>query len=303
MARLVVLGAGGFMGRAVSRGLLAAGHDLVCVDLLPRAPVAGEQWLTLDVFDPSPADLAQIFRDFAAAAIINCAGLLEGSPEELARANVLLVARLLQAAGEAGTRLVHLGSAAEYGAGEQETSLDEESPTRPTTPYGATKLAGSLLAVNAGRAEEVDAVVLRLFNPLGPGMPQGSMPGRAAALIVAARDAGKDEIRMGSLDAWRDFVDVRDLAAAVALAAFAGPLAERLFNVGSARATQAREVVLAIAEAAGWEGRIVEEDTLGSPRSTGISWQRASIDRITRVLGWKPQHSLREAAASVLAAA
>jgi nucleoside-diphosphate-sugar epimerase len=64
---------------------------------------------------------------------------------------------------------------------------------------------------------------------------------------------------------------------------------------------QARQVVEAIAEAAAWDGEIIEAPALGSPRSQGVSWQRADVSRIGAALGWAPRHGLAEAAASVLA--
>ena len=65
------------------------------------------------------------------------------------------------------------------------------------------------------------AVVLRVFNPVGPGAPEESLPGRVAAELRRALASGA-EVRLGSLDAVRDFVDARDVADAV-IAAAAGP--------------------------------------------------------------------------------
>ncbi|HEX2222479.1 MAG TPA: NAD(P)-dependent oxidoreductase [Candidatus Limnocylindria bacterium] len=300
MPGVLLLGAGGFIGRAVLRELRDGGHRVICVDRHPPAAghAASEEWRDADLLAAPPDELAALLRG-EAAAVINCAGVTAGDAELQVRANALLPARLLTALAGSGRRLVHLGSAAEYGAAPAGTSLDEEAPARPVSDYGVAKLAGTLLVVNAARAGSVDGVVLRLFNPLGPGMPPASMPGRAAAAIREARDAGRDAIRMGALDARRDFVDVRDVAAAVVAAALAPALPEPLLNVASGAAVQVREVVRAIADAAGWAGRIEEDPALGSERSTGVTWQRASIERIGSALGWSPRHDLAAAAASV----
>ena len=115
---------------------------------------------------------------------------------------------------------MHLGSAAEYGPGEPGTAVAESAPPRPASAYGATKLAGTRL-VELGRAAGLDAVVLRVFNPVGPGAPDGILPGRLVSEFRRALADGS-EVQLGPLDAVRDFVDARDVADAVIAAALAG---------------------------------------------------------------------------------
>jgi NDP-hexose 4-ketoreductase len=302
MARLLVLGAGGFIGRAVRRELLAGGHQVTCLDrIAAEAGGSDEAWFQLDLLQASADAFGDVVRRVGPDAVINCAGLLDGPTELLIRANVLLVARLLEVARGEGVRLVHLGSAAEYGASEPGRSVSEDDAPHPLTPYAITKLGGTLLVTNAVASGAVSGVVLRLFNPLGPGMPPGSMPGRAAALVREAKASGARSITMGPLDAWRDFIDLRDAASAIIEAALHPGVTPPLLNVGTGTAVLARDVVHAIAEAAGWQGEVVEQAALASPRSAAVSWQQASTSRIQSTLGWRPRRSLREAAASVLA--
>jgi nucleoside-diphosphate-sugar epimerase len=299
MALVTVLGAGGFMGRAVRRALAESGHECRCVDRVPAPTGSHEEWRVVDLLEADDERLRDLIADGSPAAIVNCAGLVEGSPEALMRANYLLPLRLVETSGKR-VRLVHLGSAAEYGTTEVGTSLDEEGATRPSTAYGITKLAGSL-AVAAAAREGADAVVLRVFNPLGPRMPTSSMPGRATALIRQAVASDVATIIMGPLDAWRDFIDLRDVADAVALTSGAERLPAPVLNVGTGVATQSRTVVRAIADAAGWGGEIVEEESLGSPRSIGVPWQQAATERL-RSLGWRPRHDLAETADAMVEA-
>jgi NDP-hexose 4-ketoreductase len=302
MARLLVLGAGGFIGRAVRRELLAGGHQVACLDRMPaEAAGSDEAWFQLDLLEASADAFGEIVRRVGPDTLLNCAGLVDGPTEQLVRANVLLVARLLEVARAEGVRLVHLGSAAEYGASEPGRSVSEDDAPHPVTPYAITKLGGTLLVTNAVESGAVSGVVLRLFNPLGPGMPPGSMPGRAASLVLEARASGAESITMGPLDAWRDFLDLRDAASAIIEAALHRGVTPPLLNVGTGAAVLARDVVQAIADAAGWQGEVVEQAALASPRSAGVSWQQASTTRIESVLGWRPTRSLGEAAASVLA--
>ena len=91
----------------------------------------------------------------------------------------------------------------------------------------------------------LDAVVLRVFNPVGPGSPAASLPGRLADELRRALPDGT--VRVGDLSAYRDFVDVRDVAQAVGLAVTApGPLPPVL-NIGSGTATPVRELAEGLA--------------------------------------------------------
>jgi nucleoside-diphosphate-sugar epimerase len=300
MARLLIVGASGFIGTALRRNLAGERHQVTCASRTPAPALPGETWRAMDLLQVPREGLAELVAEARPDALINCVGLAEAPADEMRNANTVLPGRLVEVLAGRTIRLVHLGSAAEYGDRTPGPPIQEEDPAQPRSAYGVTKLEGTLAVVDAARAGKMDAVVLRVFNPLGPGLPLASMPGVAAHRIREAIRSGKDSISMGRLDAWRDFVDVRDVADAMVAAATARTIANAILNVGSGHAHQARAVVLAMAQAAGWEGEVLEESGLGSNRSSGVSWQQASIERIGSDLGWHPRRLFEEAAASVL---
>jgi nucleoside-diphosphate-sugar epimerase len=228
--------------------------------------------------------------------VINCAGATGGDAVTLAEVNARGPAVLCAALREAApaVRLVHLGSAAEYGPGTPHTRVPESSAVRPVGPYGATKLAGTVAVTASG----LDAVVLRVGNPVGPGAPPTGLPGRITGLL---RSAGPDPdavLRLGDLSAHRDFVDVRDVARAVQFAVTApGPL-PTVLNIGSGRAVPVRELVRGLADKAGFRGRI-EENAAGSTRSAEVSWQCSDITAAEEALGWRPVRTLDDALAAL----
>lgn len=292
--RLMVLGARGFLGGHVCRRAGDAGLDVVTAG---RAPLPGSRaHCLLDLGAQDPAQLAETLRVLAPDIVVNCAGLTSGSVDELAAVNVTGTHDLVRAMLMRGTqaRLVHLGSAAEYGPGEPGKPVAESAPPRPASAYGVAKLAGTHL-VELGRAEGLDAVVLRVFNPVGPRAPAGILPGRVAAEIRRALTTGT-EIRLGPLDAVRDFVDTSDVADAVLAAALApalpaAALPEAVINVGSGTGVAARTLVREFAAIAGYAGP-VHESSDGSSRSAPLSWQQADIGRARQVLGWRPRRAL-----------
>ncbi|MFB0614436.1 NAD-dependent epimerase/dehydratase family protein [Streptomyces sp. AGS-58] len=289
--RILVLGGTGYLGRHVAERLraLPGAHVLTA----GRTACAG---FGVDLAADPPERLAKTLVAAAPDAVVNCAGATGGDAVTLAEVNArgpaVLCAALREAAPTA--RLVHLGSAAEYGPGTPGVPVTESAPACPVTPYGATKLAGTVAVTSAA----LDAVVLRVGNPVGPGAPLASLPGRLTALL---RSAGQDQeavLRLGDLSAHRDFVDVRDVARAAECAVTTpGPL-PAVLNIGSGTAVPVRRLAHGLARRAGFRGR-VEESTAGSARSAQVSWQCSDISAAARVLGWRPDHSLDDALAAL----
>ncbi|MGW6967026.1 NAD-dependent epimerase/dehydratase family protein [Streptomyces zaomyceticus] len=300
--RILVLGAGGYLGGHVTERLRVLPDTHLLVG--GRSPAAD---VTVDLASDSPYELARALAKAAPDAVVNCAGAVGGDAVTLtevnARGPAVLCAALREAAPSA--RLVHLGSAAEYGPGTIGRRVTESETPGPAGLYGATKLAGTLAVSASG----LDSVVLRVGNPVGAGAPPAGLPGRVTALLAEAEaeeagvGAGGDaygsgdgpgaaELRLGDLSAYRDFVDARDVARAVELAAVTpGPLPPVL-NVGGGEALPVRELVRRLAGVAGFRGRIVEADGAGSARSAQVSWQCSDITAARLALGWRPVHSL-----------
>jgi NDP-hexose 4-ketoreductase len=294
--RILVLGASGFIGRHLMHACQTRDLEVIGTSRVPRP-----EFLRLDPLEPT--GLEELLETTQPSAIINCIGATTGSHSELVAANVAVVSRLLEAVGlESNARVLQIGSAAEYGPVESRTlefgtvksdsGISPTAPTNPVNDYGATKLEATQRVTHA-RERGAQGVVLRLFNPLGPGLPDSSLPGRALARIKHALEHLEHTVRFGSLNASRDFVDVRDVVDALIAAATLETTPPPILNLGSGTATSARELVRTLAQIAGYDGQI-NEDTAGSPRAGEIAWQRADVSLTVSSLEWEPRRSVRE---------
>lgn len=218
--RAVVLGASGFVGRWVSRALAGARADLVTVvrDPIGFADVAREWEITgttraIDVLDRHA--LARFLDDVRPAIVFNLAGYgvdrSETDPAIMRAVNANLPARLVETLaalpprGWPGQRLVHAGTALEYGLLDGIASEDREATTH--SEYGASKLAGSRALRAACLASGLRGMTARLFTVYGP----GEDPGRLLPTLMRAA-VTNEIVQLSAGDQLRDFAYVEDVA-------------------------------------------------------------------------------------------
>lgn len=181
--RVLLLGANGFIGRFVADRLLA--DPAVHLTALGRGDDADVRF---DLASGSPGALTRFLDAVHPGVVVNCAGATRGGARELTRHNTIAVATVCEALRRSGcgARLVQVGCASEYGPSQPGSSTAEDAVPRPGGPYGVSKLAATELVLGSG----LDAVVLRVFSPVGPGTPAG-FPARPPRRGDAPRDAGR----------------------------------------------------------------------------------------------------------------
>ena len=287
--RAFVTGAGGFVGRHLVACLEAEGDEVAS---LPEG---------VDIAD-APA-VAAAMAAAAPQVVYHLAGWSHVGESwkhalEVVRVNVLGTAAVLEACGEATVgRLLVVGSADAYGDfSPEDLPLCEDLPLRPVTPYGASKAAAEVLALQAARAGGTDIVLTRSFNHTGAGQHPSFLVPALARRIVQAEESGGGELRVGNLSAQRDLLDVEDVVRAYRVLALSGEPGQA-YNVCSGVPVAIEEVARRLAELSGADLRLVVDPEL--VRAVDVPVVVGDGSRL-RSLGWEPTVGLGDTLRRVL---
>jgi nucleoside-diphosphate-sugar epimerase len=295
--RLLLLGAGGFLGRSIAHFVAGnGGAELILNYRSENHGLSADddfESYALDLLTCRPGAIGEMVDRVAPDVVVNCAGLTDGQPNELRDANVGLVIRLIDELGSRDVHLVHIGSAAEYGIQGREGPVPEYAFAAPGSAYGVTKLEATERLTAAAAQDRISVTVLRVFNPLGRFSSASTLPGNAALQIDAALRSGADSINLGVLDTRRDYIDTRDVARAVVAAASTVRNTGSVLNVGRGEAVSSRFLVESLAAIAGYDGEIVETSTR-SIRSARVASLCADTQAIRRRLDWSAQYSIAD---------
>lgn len=317
--RVLVTGGAGFIGSHVVEALTARGHEPVVFDLRDGKDIR-DGWAVASA-------LAGVDAVCHQAAMVGL-GTGFGDAVEYVSRNDLGTAVLLAAMADAGVRrLVLAGSMVVYGegryacewhgvvrpgpravadldagrfeprcprCGEELTPglVGEDAPVDPRNVYATTKLAQEHLAAAWARATGGSAVSLRYHNVYGPGMPRDTPYAGVASFFRSALARGEAPRVFEDGGQRRDFVHVRDVAAANVAALTAEPREGALsaYNTGSGEPQTVGAMARALADAYGGPEPVVT----GEYRLGDVRHITADSARLHTELGWKPEVEFTE---------
>ena len=305
--RVLVTGGAGYIGSETVRLLATRGHEPIVLDSLDNGHRAAVEDAPLIVGSVTDSDLVErTIRSHGIQSVIHFAALKSveasfGDPAGYFATNVGGTFALLGAMGRAGlTDLVYSSSCAVYGT-PSELPVRETNELRPENPYGETKLLVER-ALRWFDGAGIRSVSLRYFNAAGAafdgrhGEDWTDAPNLVPVVIKAALGRGP-AVRVLGTDyptpdgtAIRDYIHVTDLAEAHVLAvqALADALPSTTLNLGTGQGSSVREVIDAVARAAGHD-----VPTIDAPRRAGdpaAIWADAS--RARAEIGWQTRHGL-----------
>ncbi|KWF84303.1 NAD-dependent dehydratase [Burkholderia diffusa] len=302
MTHLVVTGANGFVGRAVCRRALEAGHIVTALVRRPGGSAEGvREWVhaaaDFDGFDKGwPTDLA-------ADCVIHLAARVHVMRDESLDpdaafdvTNVAGTLRLAKAAGQHGVRrIVYASSIKAVGESDGGTPLSESASPDPQDAYGRSKLRAERQLAQFGASNGLDVVVVRPPLVYGPGV-------RANFLRMMDVVARGMPLPLGSIAARRSIVYVDNLADALLQCAIDPRAAGECFHVADDDAPSVTDLLRLVGDALGKPARLIAVPSAVLRAVGTLTGHRSAIDRltgslqldtsrITRVLGWHPPYT------------
>jgi UDP-glucose 4-epimerase len=286
-SRVLVTGGAGFIGSHLVEALLARGRPVRVLDNLSYGRrewvPASAELLVGDIQDAETCRRACEGCDavFHMAAMSRSAASLDNI-EICTSANVTGTQNVLIAAKDAGVaKVIYSGSSTYYG--NQPAPHREDLPGDFLNFYGLTKYVGEEYCLLFDRLYGLPCVVLRYFNVYGPHQPEEGIYALVLGIFLRRAAEGKSLLIHGTGDQRRDFIHVRDVAAAN-LAALESPVHGVRLNVGSGTSVSVKELA----------DMISDRQEFGPRRRGDAEVTLADISRTRELLGWAPAVSFEE---------
>lgn len=223
LGRVLVTGAQGFVGAALTRRLRAAGQDVTGTDLRSASEPC-------DLTDYAQVDavIRGGYQTIFHCGAVSGPMVLADQPLAIWRINALGTAHVLEAARVHGTARVVVCSTSEvYGTGLR--WVDEVSPPDPPSVYGASKLAAEAATLAYVREHGLDAVTVRLSWIYGP----GRLTATNLETVLRAVIAGQEAVFDASPEHITHYLYIDDAVSGVIAAGRAAVLQDRLYNISA----------------------------------------------------------------------
>jgi UDP-glucose 4-epimerase len=299
LAKYVVTGAAGFIGRSIAAALLARGESVRGVDNFitgKRANLAGLD--AMEFMEGDLADPAFCAKTCAGAEVVFHEAALASVPRSVAdpiatnRNCVDATLNVLMAARAAGVRrVVYAGSSSVYGDTPTMPKRENMLPN-PISPYAVAKLAGEHYLAAFTHVYGLETVTLRYFNVFGPFQDPTSHYSGVLAIFCRKLLAGEQPTIYGDGEQSRDFTFIENVVAANLLAASApaDKVSGKMMNVATGAAVTLNQAFEILSDLTGYQGK----PAYAEPRSGDIRHSLADIGRARELLGYVPVVDFRE---------
>jgi NAD dependent epimerase/dehydratase len=300
--RVLVTGAGGFIGSHLTEALVKAGAQTRALvhynsrgdwGLLNQldAEIRGNLEVVLsDVRDRTGVRQAVQGCDyvFHLAALITIPYSYH-APQSYVDTNVLGTLNVLEACRDCSVaRLVHTSTSEVYGTA-QYTPIDEAHPLHAQSPYAATKIAADQLAYSYFASFGTPVVTVRPFNTFGP-----RQSARAVIPAIISQGLAGGEITLGNTSTVRDFLFVSDTARGFIAAALADNVCGEVINLGTGHGVTIAKVVEMVGAELGRPLSVRSNGARCRPEKSEVFELICSAAKAPQRIGWKPQITLEE---------
>ena len=309
MSKVLVTGAGGFIGSHLTELLVSQGFEV-------RAFVHYNSlgtWGWIDTFPKEIKDHIEIFagdiRDpngvkdamRSCSAVFHLAALIAipfsyHSPDTYVDTNIKGTLNVLQAARDLGTERVLVTSTSEVYGTAQYVPIDEKHPYQGQSPYSATKIGADRLAESFYRSFDLPVTIVRPFNTFGPRQSARAV----IPTIITQLLSGKKEIKLGSLTPTRDFNFVRDTANGFYQIYRSDKTIGQEINIATQKEISigalAEELIRQIAP----DAKVICDEQRLRPEKSEVNRLLGCNEKIMRLTEWKPHYTFEEGLAETV---
>jgi GDP-4-dehydro-6-deoxy-D-mannose reductase len=299
--KVLVTGAAGFTGRHMCSYLKEIEQNLhiIATDIVLDEEICCDEYVVTDL--SSNQECNHLIKQTTPDYVIHLAGTFNGEKKQLLlNVNILSIMHLLDAVQQNMHKSVFIatGSAAEYGkVSTTEIPVTEDLPCRPITTYGLSKFLATQLALYHERKYNNCIMIVRPFQLIGKGVSSNLAPGTFAQQLKNATAEGSTTVKVGNLETFRDFLDVRDAVRAIWILC-QKPATGHIFNLCSGKPTKIRDLLSEMIGQSKMNVTIQEQvNKLRSEDDVPMIY--GSFEKIKEHCGWQPKITLGESIRSM----
>jgi NAD dependent epimerase/dehydratase len=301
--KVLVTGAGGFIGSHLVEKLVALGADvqaLVHYNALTS-------WGNLELIDPQArrqvdVRLGDVSDPFCIDALVKGKDLvfhlaaLIGipysyiAPQQYVMVNVIGTVNVLEAAKRHGiSKMVHTSTSETYGTALY-TPIDEKHALQGQSPYSASKISADMMAESYHRSFGVPVAICRPFNTFGPRQSSRAV---IPTMIIQLLN-GKKDVKLGSLEPYRDFNYVSDTVRGFLAVGASEKSIGEVINVGTGRSVKVKEVWEILQRLTGMSAEVSREESRVRPVLSEVMKLEADATKARELVGWSSEVTLEE---------
>lgn len=307
--KVLVTGAGGFIGSHLTEELVKAGAQVTAlVHYNSNSNIANLQFLPKNLLN----QVEIIFGDIQDGFLMNT--LSKGkdivfhlaaligipysyvAPAAYVSANITGTLNMLEAARNQNVGKLLVTSTSETYGTALYAPIDEKHPLQGQSPYSATKIGADKIAESYFLSFGLPVCIFRPFNTFGPRQSTRAV----IPTIISQVLSESDEIRLGSLDPVRDMLYVKDTARGFMMAALAESTIGEVVSVGTGRGVTIGEIVDMVQKVAGTSKKVIAENQRIRPEKSEVMKLICDYSKAESLFGWKPEFSLEDGLSNVI---